>query len=144
MKCIKCSEENEYAQANQPNGDFLCYQCRPKSIVSKDKIPTTLEECFEVLLVLSKKKEIDMIRSQPEKDMCHHHHGIGMWMRNTWGLWQGGPLQDHFKKMGLWHADDMSGVILTSFHRHLNNKPLEVEEQIKHYLDYWKKQNISG
>ena len=40
--------------------------------------------------------------------------------------------------LGLSHADDMSGVILQSFHRYLNEKPLNVEGQIKDYQDFWK------
>jgi hypothetical protein len=31
----------------------------------------------------------------------------------------------------------MSSIILTSFHRWLNNKPLDIEEQIAPYKDYW-------
>lgn len=28
MKCSKCRDFAHYAQANQPNGSFLCYRCR--------------------------------------------------------------------------------------------------------------------
>ena len=40
--------------------------------------------------------------------------------------------------MGIYHADDMSGIILTSFQRHVRGQPLEVETQVKHYRKYWK------
>jgi len=33
----------------------------------------------------------------------------------------------------------MSGIILDSFWRQLNGKPIKLDEQIKHYQDYWKK-----
>ena len=31
----------------------------------------------------------------------------------------------------------MSGIILTSFWRHLNNAPINLDEQIHHYRQYW-------
>ena len=59
---------------------------------------------------------------------------------NNWELWkEESTLHQHFEKLGLHHADDMSGVILTSYHRHLNNKDLGLDEQINHYIDFWKK-----
>jgi hypothetical protein len=33
----------------------------------------------------------------------------------------------------------MSGIILDSYHRHLLDQPINLEEQIKFYKDYWKK-----
>jgi hypothetical protein len=63
-----------------------------------------------------------------------------MWMRNNWGLWGGSRLAKWFNNQGVKHPDDMSGVILDSFWRHLNDKPIKLEEQVKHYQDYWKKQ----
>lgn len=101
-------------------------------------IPTNLEECFKELHKIAFDKDLAEIKSRPENDMIEFHHTLGRRIRNEWGLWSGGPLQDYFKGLGLWHADDMSGVILTSFYRHLNNLPLDIEGQVKYYLDYWK------
>lgn len=103
-------------------------------------IPTNLEECFKELHKKSCDKDLEEIKSRPEEDMIEFHHTLGRWMRNEWGLWSGGHLQDYFKKIGLWHPDDMSGVILTSFYRHLKGLPLNIEDQVKYYLDYWKTQ----
>ena len=67
------------------------------------------------------------------------HHGFGMNLRNNWGLWQEGTvLRVWFEKRKVWHPDDMSGIILESFRRHMTGRPIELDEQIKHYQDYWK------
>ena len=34
-------------------------------------------------------------------------------------------------------VDDMSGIILTSFHRQQHRKPLYLSKQIRYYKDYW-------
>ncbi|MCE2996842.1 MAG: DUF6794 domain-containing protein [Cyclobacteriaceae bacterium] len=73
--------------------------------------------------------------------IANSHFGLGMWMRNNWGLWKGGVLAKHFNSMGIYHPDDMSGIILTSYYRHLNGHDRELEKQVKYYQDYWKASN---
>jgi len=65
------------------------------------------------------------------------HHGIGAQIRNDWGLWQDSYLAMHFKEMGIQHADDMSGIILTSTYREITGQIWDLVGQIKHYKDYW-------
>jgi hypothetical protein len=67
-----------------------------------------------------------------------YHHTLGRWIRNNWGLWSGeSKLAEWFKSLGIEHADDMSGIVLDSFWRHLHDKPLDVEGQVAHYQAHW-------
>ncbi len=94
-------------------------------------IPTNLQECFDEL---KKLKGLEGFKSMLEEEVIvSYHFSLGQHLRKKWGLWKGGPLYEYFEKMGLHHPDDMSGVILLSFHRHLN-------EQIQTYKEYWKKE----
>ena len=102
-------------------------------------IPTDLDDCFKELKKMLPAELVEKMKSGPEKDMIKYHHGLGTWLRNNWGLWAGSRLREYFKKLGLAHPDDMSSVVLKSFWRHLNNKPLKVDEQVKYYQEYWKK-----
>lgn len=71
------------------------------------------------------------------------HFGLGRWIRNNWGLWKGdSKLCEWFKRQGIHHPDDMSGIILASYYRHKNDIPIKLEEQIQHYKDYWKNQEV--
>jgi len=72
-----------------------------------------------------------------------YHMSMGLWMRNNWGLWKGSRLAKWFNAQGIIHPDDMSGIILTSFWRHLNNKPIGLDEQVKFYQDWWGKMEDS-
>ncbi|MCQ2263810.1 MAG: hypothetical protein MJZ70_05950 [Bacteroidales bacterium] len=102
-------------------------------------IPVDLEDCFHQLDLLLSDSVINQIREMEEAVFCvQAHFGLGLWIRNNWGLWGGGRLYQYFKNMGLFHPDDMSSVILSSYHKHLNNKPLNLEEKIAYYRDYWK------
>ena len=102
-------------------------------------IPKNLIECFGELSRELSPENIEEIRSGKEEDMVQHHHGLGRYLRNEWGLWQDSLLPKWFNEKGIHHPDDMSGIILTSFWRSINSKPIQLEEQIKHYQDYWTK-----
>ena len=72
------------------------------------------------------------------------HHSGGMSMRNNLGFWQeDSEWHKWFKERGIWHADDMSGIVFDSFHRKLNDKPIDFEGQVKYYQEYWEK-NVSS
>jgi len=109
------------------------------------KVPNNLLECFEQLdNMLSDAEDADWFKSADEDDaISQAHHGLGRWIRNNWGLWsKDSKLYHYLLKLGLSHPDDMSSVILTSYHRHLIGKELELDEQVKFYIDYWKKNKI--
>jgi hypothetical protein len=103
-------------------------------------VPKDLDDCFAQLKKMLPAEEIAKIRDGGEKDMIDYHFGLGMWMRNNWGLWKGSRLAKWFNSHGIYHADDMSSIILDSFWRHLNGKQIRLEDQIKRYQEFWKKQ----
>ena len=104
-------------------------------------IPENLDECFVELAKVISLEEIEVIRICTEDELSVYHHGLGRWLRNNWGLWAGSNLRDWFNDKGIHHADDMSAIILTSFWRFLNQKPIDFESQVKFYQDYWAKMN---
>lgn len=103
--------------------------------------PTKLSECFKHLDgIMSDAEDSEWFMNEDEeKAIDQTHHGLGTWMRSNWGLTsKDSELFEYFKKLGLKRGDDISTVILTSYHRHLNKKELKLSEQIKHYIEFWK------
>lgn len=107
---------------------------------SKNKIyvPTNLEDAFDELKKMLHPVLLKEIKEGSERDMSGYHMGLGMWMRNNWGLWGGSRLAKYFNGIGIFHPDDMSGIILDSFWRHLNSQPIKLEEQVAYYQRFWK------
>lgn len=138
----KWDEAHDEAQLKQDAGDYG-KEAALEETELEDKMPETLEECFEILTKMTGKKNLDVFKKTGEDTaLAGIHFSGGMWIRNNWGLWgQKGKLYKYFKGLGLFHPDDMSSIILRSFHRHLNKKPLNVEEQVKSYLEYWDRQD---
>lgn len=100
-------------------------------------IPADLEDCFSTLNELLYEDEIEKIRLGSEEDMAIYHFSLGLTLRNNWGLWSGSRLASWFNERGITHPDDMSGIILDSYWRFLNDKPIELEKQIRFYQEYW-------
>lgn len=105
--------------------------------MTKIYIPKDLDDCFVELKKILKPEDIDEIKNKEVDGMVIYHHRIGRYLRNTWGLWAGSCLSKWFKALGIRHPDDMSNIIITSFWRHLNSKPIEIDDQIKYYQKYW-------
>lgn len=108
-------------------------------------IPIDLEDSFNQLNKLLSPEDIDTIKSKKsEDDLVDLHFGLGLWMRNNWGLWRGSRLNKYFNDLGIYHPDDISGIILDSYWRRLNDLPIKLEEQIKYYQDYWEEMENSN
>lgn len=76
-------------------------------------IPKDLGEAFaELDKSLPEIDRKEMLGLQKRAEMIQYHMGLGMWMRNNWGLWGGSRLQKYFTDKGITHPDDMSSVIL--------------------------------
>ena len=103
-------------------------------------IPKDLVDCFKQIdSFWNDSTKLKVKQSTEDEFTGRAHHGFGMWMRNNWQLWGGSRLSKYFNEMGINHPDDMSGIILDSYHRHLNNKEIKLDEQIQYYKDYWAK-----
>ncbi|HRE76627.1 MAG TPA: hypothetical protein PLL09_02260 [Flavobacterium sp.] len=66
------------------------------------------------------------------------HFGLGLSIRNERKLWRESLLKNWFRLNGINHPDDMSGIILTTYHRKLNEKDINFREQKQFYKTYWK------
>jgi len=102
-------------------------------------IPKDLEDAFMQINSFWPDSTKTMVKGWTEDKFSGQlHMGFGMWMRNNWQLWGGSRLSKYFNDLGIYHPDDMSGIILTSYHRHLLNKDILLTEQVDYYKDHWK------
>ena len=104
-------------------------------------IPKNLNECYLEFDKILDKKRIEEIKKISEEEFtANSHFGLGLFVRNNWALWKGSRLYVFFKEKGITHPDDMSGIVLKSYHRNLNGIDVKLDEQIKYYQEYWNKQ----
>ena len=109
---------------------------------SKDTtyIPFDLDDCIQEFDKIFADSSKVKIKAMTEDDFTARMHlNFGMWIRNNWGLWKGSRLSKFFNEKGIYHPDDMSGIILDSYYRYLTGQDIKLAEQIRNYQDYWEK-----
>jgi hypothetical protein len=104
-------------------------------------VPIDLDDALNYLDCKWSESEKDCFKNKPEKDIVTElHWSTGLWIRNSWGISKGNSrIVKYFRHLGINNPDDMSGIILTSFHRYLNKLDIKLDEQIKQYKDFSEK-----
>lgn len=75
-----------------------------------DKIPSSVKECVDTIVSSLTPTDIEYISKNVSRLT---HFGVGMHLRNKWGLWKDNPItKDALALYGISHADDVSGLIL--------------------------------
>jgi hypothetical protein len=93
--------------------------------------PKNLDEAIEQLDKIIDAKDKEEIKHLTEDDFSiGQHFALAMWIRNEWGLWKEKELFHFFDSLGVDHPDNMSGIILRCYHRHLNGKDIDLSGQI--------------
>ena len=103
-----------------------------------DRVPRTLSESVQMIVESLELEEIEYIKNS--KSLIECHHTVGRYFRNNWSLWDKEcPLPIHFREVHkIWHADDMSGLILYGVWCIVRNEKPDYENEIKRYHNYWK------
>ena len=79
-------------------------------------IPKDLDDAHRELAKMLPAEEIERIQAMTNEDqMIDYHMGLGLRLRNEWGLWHESRLARYFTKLGVDHPDGMSGLILATF-----------------------------
>jgi hypothetical protein len=126
-------------------------------------IPTTLDEALTYLDLFLQDK--DLFKECPEDDVLGiAHTGLGRFIRNKWYLWWSPELYErvksqteetqypatrpelvkYFNDLGIEHADDMSAIVIMAYHKKLNNKVYDMDEDIRAIKAYYEQQANEG
>jgi hypothetical protein len=65
-----------------------------------------------------------------DKFLAGSHMGMGMWIRNKWGLWRGGKLKSDMKSWGQFDPDEMSSLILKCYYRELHGLEWDLPDRL--------------
>ncbi len=93
-------------------------------------IPTDLEDAFSELDRLSDPAGISNFKNAPESSIAQCHFGLGQWVLLNWGLDDGSRISHYLKLKGISVPDDMARIIILTYHRHLNGRPLMLEQEV--------------
>ncbi len=95
-------------------------------------IPVDLWDAMNELERLTDPDMIEKFKNAPEDTIAIKlHFSLGRWIILNWGFYEGSRLSHTLKEAGLSFPDDMARFIIVSWHRKLNDLPLDVENQIR-------------
>ncbi len=96
--------------------------------------PKTIAECHIRLDSMLSKEQKSFVKSQKTNDLLKFHFSLGMWIRNEWKLWSDNELSRFYKQKGIDSIDELSFLIIASYHRKLNYPNENLEDNINHTL----------
>lgn len=105
-------------------------------------IPTSYSEATARLL----NSIPDESREHVKKGESFSHHGFGTFIRNSWGLWRAESVLSKWfwDNLKIWHADDMSGIILDSVTAAIKGEAFDLDAAVKRYHAHWVKTGIKA
>ncbi|WP_086029799.1 DUF6794 domain-containing protein [Tenacibaculum holothuriorum] len=111
---------------------------KSEKVINENYVPKNLDEALtQIDFNLSDSLKLEIKKKSENDFTSESHFGLGIGMRNNWRLWKGSDLSKYFNSIGIYHPDDMSGIILTSYYRKLTGLEIKLDEQIAYYKEYW-------
>jgi hypothetical protein len=124
------------------------YEKRYQERITKDRlygvyIPKNLEDAMAQLDKQIAPDTRALIKVIPEDSVCLAlHRRLGIWMINNWGFYEGSRLSHYLRSAGVTYPDDMADFLILAYHRHLNQKPIEIKELAKYFRETRKKEYL--
>lgn len=113
--------DNQNIQAN--------HQSVPAAVTAPNS--KTLDDCFAALQKKMSPEELEGFKKKTESQLGEYQASLGAWISDNWVKPSGSPLREYFNDLGVYRPEDISKIVLISFHQRLNNKEIPIEQQIK-------------
>lgn len=98
-------------------------------------IPTNIDECISRLDILFSDTAKKYFAYKDEKSAVTEFNMMqGIAIRNNWKLWRGSALSKYFNNYKVYSPEDMTYFIFISYHRKINNQPINFEGQLNDYF----------
>ncbi|MES0490069.1 MAG: DUF6794 domain-containing protein [Leptospirales bacterium] len=101
--------------------------------VSSHEKPKNLEQCWALLELHLQPDELEEVKSTDKNELVKFHFTIGRYIKRHWIVKGDAELLEFFDSAGIESKDAKMAIIIDTFWRHLNDKPIDVEERIQHY-----------
>jgi hypothetical protein len=105
--------------------------------------PKTIEECFAQFDKELSAASRERFKKSTEQEIGSYGGGsfiTDSMMADIYGKWSFTELSKYFEKRGISDQRDITDIILNSYWRYLNNKPIELDDQISSHKAWWDNQ----
>lgn len=119
---------------------ILLFSCasRKNEICNAEYEPKNLDDALAYMVCSWSNEDIRLFKNKNEEiAVSEEHFKYGQWIKNHWVRNGNSKFGKFFIRHGIIHPDDISSVVLKSFHRKLNNKSIDLAGQIQYRNIYW-------
>ncbi len=107
--------------------------------INEDIVPSTLDESVELLFESLEPNDIIYLK----RENPNWHFGWGRWLRNNWSLWEDGtPLVHWFNVIGIYHADDMTAIIMSKLICKIKGEAFDLDKEVETYREHWRSMGL--
>jgi hypothetical protein len=93
-------------------------------------VPADLVDAMKELDRAMPNSEQRAMRQLFRVQLSDFHFGLGLTLRNNWGLSHESRLARYFESNGVSHPDDMSAIIVAAYFEHLHGRPIDPKEYL--------------
>lgn len=105
-------------------------------------IPRDIDDAIGKLMELTTPEARKPLTGITEQEMAKKlYFGLGRWMEYNWNFEEGSRFSHYLRQKGLTYTEDKTRFMLIVFHRHLMNKPPDVDNLVKTLANERKKLN---
>lgn len=106
------------------------------------RIPADLDSAVEKVKAFTNFSVAVEAEESSDFFVAKYHFTVGRDIRNDWKLWdKNSVLYKWFAERGVFHADDMSSIILKRAYCEQKELPFDFDTEVKRYQEYWEKVN---
>lgn len=99
-------------------------------------IPRDIPDAVQKLMELTTEEARNPLKKVDEETIAKRlFFGLGRWMEYNWNFAEGSRFSHYLRSKGLYDTDDMVMFMLITFHRYVNNNPLDSDILIKKLAD---------
>ena len=107
-----------------------------KDYINGVYIPADMKDAFRELINLSDESSLDKFKAGEEDVIARKlHFGLGKWIAVKWNFYEGSRFTKYLSEKGVTNPDDMVQFTIVSFHRFINQRPLELKERANVYRE---------
>ena len=91
-------------------------------ILHKNEYPKTINDAITIILNILSPEEKEKLKNAQPEDLSSYHFGLGLWIRNNLGFYDGNEelIEDIKQGNNFVHPDDLSSILIEKTKEKLN------------------------
>jgi len=119
---------------NEPSAQEQFEQRTRQQKIGQHHIPSDLIDAMKTLDKITPEDSKESYAAQSEDFVVERlFFSLGRWLAINWGFYDGSRFSIYLQKLGVDQPDGQKELVMRAYHRHLNDKDLDVRDLVTRY-----------